>query len=64
MKPVPDEYVETVRIACSQLAEGAKLIMFIAEMLGDDKFTLDTPEGFRVEISQLPPPDKILCNQT
>ena len=64
MKPVPEEYIQTVETACSQLAEGAKLIMFIALMLGDDSFTLDTPDGYRVEVKMLPPQEKVLCNQT
>lgn len=54
MKPVPEEYVPTVETACAHLVEGAKLIMFIAVMLGGDKFELDTPDGFKVMVKVNP----------
>jgi hypothetical protein len=52
MEPVPEEYENTVATGAQQLAEGAKLVMFVADMLGNEKFELDTADGFKIEISK------------
>jgi hypothetical protein len=52
MRQIPEEYIETVAVACSHLAEGARLAMFVVEMLGDEKFVVDVPDGFNVEITR------------
>jgi hypothetical protein len=62
MKPVPSEYVETVEKSSHALATEAKTMMFIAEMLGDDKFELDTAEGFRVTIIKTPSEELITAD--
>jgi hypothetical protein len=54
MTPIPDEYIDLCAIACKHLAKGASLAMFITEMLGDEQFVVDLPEGFRLEITKLP----------
>ncbi len=60
MKPVPEEYIDTLAVACSHLAEGAKLAMFIVEMLDDEKFIVDLPDGFHVEITRTQENEEIL----
>lgn len=50
--PVPDEYNDIVHTGSSKLSEGAKLVMWVAEMLENDTFELDTPDGFKIVISK------------
>jgi hypothetical protein len=52
MKPVPEEYASTVNDASIKLADLAKLVMFVAEMLDGDSFELDTKDGFNIKITK------------
>jgi hypothetical protein len=42
-EPVPNEYETSVQKGSEQISNGADLVMFVAEMLGNDTFELDTP---------------------
>jgi hypothetical protein len=59
MLPIPDEYVETINNASIKLAELAKLVMFVAEMLENDTFELDTEDGFNIKITNSKDPQLI-----
>lgn len=50
--PVPDEYNNTVAAGAEQLSKGADLVMWVAEMLGNDSFELETAHGFKIVISK------------
>ncbi len=51
-EPVPSEYDSIMNVACNQLVEAADKMMWVTEMLGNDKFVLDTNTGFRIEITK------------
>jgi len=53
MKPVPEEYEETLNNASLKLEEIAKVVMFVAEMLDGETFELDTEAGFRITITKI-----------
>ncbi len=64
MEPVPEEYKNTVATGAQCLSEGANLVMFVAEMLGNDKFELDTADGYKVVVSKNVDGNKVLVTQT
>ncbi len=51
-QPVPPEYKSIIESACNQLVVSAEKLMWVTEMIGDDKFILDTETGFHIEISK------------
>lgn len=50
---VPEEYSETLNNASIKLSDLADLVMFVAEMLGGEKFELDTENGFSLTITKI-----------
>jgi hypothetical protein len=52
MNLVPEEYTEAVMNASAKLSDAAKVVMFVAEMLGNDMFELETSEGFTIVIKK------------
>jgi hypothetical protein len=40
-QPVPSEYESSVQKGAALISKGADLVMFVAEMLGNDTFELD-----------------------
>lgn len=51
-EPVPDEYESTVASGVEKLSQGAEMVMFVAEMLGNDIFELETAEGYKIVITK------------
>ncbi len=52
MMQVPEENTETVISASAKLSDAAKMLMFVADMLGNDMFELCTAEGFTIIIKK------------
>lgn len=52
MKEINEEYYGILKVACEHLAKGAKFAMFVADMLGDKKFTVDTPCGYHIAVTR------------
>lgn len=63
-EPVPDEYENTVAVGAEHLSKGADLVMWVAEMLGNDTFELDTAHGFKIVISKNADNEKVLVKQS
>jgi len=51
MLELPEEYRNTVNDASITLSDTAKVVMFVAQMLGNDVFELDTVDGFKIKIT-------------
>ncbi len=54
MEPVPDEYHDLVAKASEQLSKAAKDVMWVAEMLGNDRYELETTDGYIINITKRP----------
>lgn len=52
MREINEEYFGILKVACDHLAKGAKFAMFVADMLGDKKFTVETPCGYHIEVTR------------
>ena len=62
--PVPNEYENTVAVGSEHLSNGADLVMWVAELLGNDSFELDTAHGFKITISKNADNEAVLAKQT
>jgi hypothetical protein len=51
-EPVPGDYQDTVQAGAGMIRDGANLVMFVAEMLGNNIFELDT-DKYRIIIKKI-----------
>lgn len=52
MEKVPEEFNSILSVGCSMLTEAAEKVMWVTEMLGNDKFIMNTNTGFEITIEK------------